>query len=316
MKAERIPTLTIVIVNWNAGQLLRDCISSIANTERKGFVLSEVVVVDNASTDNSLHGIELTSVPVRVVRNLDNRGFAAACNQGVNDDAGDYLLFLNPDTRLFADSLARPISFLEQAAQSSIGICGIRLVDEHGNCTTSAARFPTLRVMTGRILRLSKILPRLFPAHLLTAADLQQTGPVDQVIGAFFLIRKVTYFRCRGFDERFFLYFEEVDLSLRAKQAGYSSYFFSDASACHRGGGSSDQIKATRLFFSLRSRILYARKHYPATAFFVLVFLTMLELPLRLAQSTLRLSWSDMVNSIRAYRYLAADFFGRTRGSD
>lgn len=305
------PTLKIIIVNWNAGQQLRDCISSIALAKQDGFTLSDVVIVDNGSTDDSLVGIEQLGVTVRVIENSENRGFAAACNQGAVEAMGDYLVFLNPDTRLFEDSLTRPIDFMQSPSNSGIGICGIRLVDENGKASTSAARFPTLRVMAGKILGLTKLFHTAFPAHLMSSFDLRESDLVDQVIGAFFLIRKNVFDRCSGFDERFFVYFEEVDLSLRAKQLGYSSYFLSEVSAFHKGGGCSERVKAARLFYSLRSRILYAQKHYSWMEFVALILLTGLELPLRLVQGVARASWPDIRNTFAAYMQLVTYFVRR-----
>lgn len=306
------PNLTIIIVNWNAGSQLADAVSSI--TQYHHGLVSSVIIVDNASTDNSLVQVEaLQNLPFKlhIVRNTNNRGFGAACNQGAILAASEYLLFLNPDTRLFEDSLTKPIWFMQQPSNYGVGICGIRLVDEEGNASTSAARFPTLRIMAGKILGLTKFFPRVFPAHLRTSYDLHENGSVDQVIGAFFLIRKSVFERCSGFDERFFVYFEEVDLSLRAKQLGYSSYFLSEVAAFHKGGGCSERVKAARLFYSLRSRILYAQKHYSSMEFVVLVLLTGLELPLRLVQGVLRVSWSDINNTFAAYTHLVAYFVRR-----
>jgi len=114
-----------------------------------------------------------------------------------------------------------------------------------------------------------------------------------------------------GFDERFFVYFEEVDLSVRAKQLGYASYFLSEVSAFHKGGGCSEQVKAARLFYSLRSRIFYAQKHYSWMEFVALVLLTGLELPLRLVQGLMRVSWSDINNTFSAYTQLVTYFVRR-----
>lgn len=304
--------LRIVIVNWNAGSQLAEAVASIAHYHY-GLV-SSVIIVDNASTDDSLAQVEtLPNLPFQllIVRNADNRGFGAACNQGAALASSEYLLFLNPDTRLFENSLTVPLAFMQQPNNSGVGICGIRLVDEQGNVSTSAASFPTLRVMAGKILGLTKLFPSVFPAHLMTSSDLRENSSVDQVIGAFFLIRKNVFDRCGGFDERFFVYFEEVDLSLRAKQLGYSSYFLSEVSAFHKGGGCSERVKAARLFYSLRSRILYARKHYSWMAFVALVLLTGLELPLRLAQGVVRVSWSDIINTFTAYTQLVIYFVRR-----
>jgi len=301
--------IDIVIVNWNAGTQLLDAVTSVVQYHY-GLV-SSIVIVDNASTDDSLAQVEaLVNRPfqIQIVRNQANRGFGAACNQGAALATSEYLLFLNPDMRLFEDSLSKPIHFMQQPSNSGIGICGIKLVDEEGRASTSAARFPTLNVMAGQTLGLSKWIPGLFPAHLLTSDILKESGVVDQVIGAFFLIRKSVFVRCEGFDERFFVYFEEVDLALRVKKLGYSSYFFSDAAAFHKGGGCSDQIKATRLFYSLRSRILYAKKNYASIEYVGLILLTAIELPMRLAQGVIRTSWKDIHNTFIAYGQLLAFF--------
>lgn len=301
-------TLSIVIVNWNAGDQLCACIASIAQASSGLSRSCEVIVVDNASTDDSMRGIDQCGVSVRLIANTINRGFAAACNQGAREAHGDYLLFLNPDTRLFADSLTRPLEFLEHPGNAAIGICGIRLVDESGNTSTCAARFPSLRVLAGVILGLATPFPRMFPPHLMTPRELNESRVVDQVIGAFFLIRRDVFDRCDGFDERFFVYFEEVDLSLRAKHLGYASYFLSDVSAFHKGGGCSDQVKAARLFYSLRSRVQYAKKHYSAAELFGLALLMAIEFPLRLGRSVVRMSRDDLGNTLLAYRQLARHF--------
>ncbi len=115
-------SLDIVIVNWNTGGQLRACLASIAAAAQDGFVLNRVVVVDNGSKDGSAEGLQDFSVPLMVLRNRENRGFAAACNQGAQGSAADYLLFLNPDVRLYPDSLARPIRFMEEPVNARIGI--------------------------------------------------------------------------------------------------------------------------------------------------------------------------------------------------
>lgn len=305
--------VTIVIVNWNAGDQLADAIESIALCHAN--LIASVIIVDNASEDNSLSFANTVAAklpfPIHIICNKQNLGFAAACNQGAAQAKSEFILFLNPDTRLFTDSLTRTISFMLQAENVEIGICGIRLLDEQGSFSTSAARFPTLQVMAGKILGLNKLFPTKFPAHLMNLSDLSGSGYVDQVIGAFFLIRKKVFDQCNGFDERFFVYFEEVDLSLRAKQLGYSSYFLSDVSAFHKGGGCSDQVKTERLFYSLRSRMFYAQKHYSDLEFAALVLLTGIELPLRLVQAVSRKSWTGIKNTCAAYGYLITYFIRR-----
>lgn len=111
-------------------------------------------------------------------------------------------------------------------------------------------------------LGFDKLLPNIFPAHFMTEWDHLDSRVVDQVMGSFLLIRKDLFKRLNGFDERFFVYYEDADLSLRAKQNGYLSYYLSAASVYHKGGGVSEKVKAQRLFYNLRSKILYSRKHF------------------------------------------------------
>src|SRR5438874_11159951 len=122
-------SVDIVIVNWNAGEQLRQCLEAIAAAKRTEVELRRTVVVDNGSTDLSLEGIDRIRLPTRIVLNKTNRGFAAACNQGAKDSTADYLLFLNPDTRVQPNALAEPIDFMEREENRRIGILGIQLVD-------------------------------------------------------------------------------------------------------------------------------------------------------------------------------------------
>lgn len=302
--------IRIVIVNWNAGSQLLDCIRSIQDHENS--LVEDIVVVDNGSTDDSVFAIK-DLAGVTLIEAGKNLGFARACNLGAQGAKSEYLLFLNPDTRLFADSVIEPLNFMQQKRNSEIGICGVRLVDERGGFTTSAARFPTLRVMAGKILCLSSVMPKLFLRHQMSSVELSESCFVDQIIGAFFLIRKSVFDRCGGFDERFFVYFEEVDLSLRANHLGYSSYYLANVTAFHKGGGCSNRVKSTRLFYSLRSRIIYARKHYSRFEFAVLIVLTAIELPLRVTNGLFKFSLSDVSNTCLAYWNVSTNFLRNRR---
>jgi N-acetylglucosaminyl-diphospho-decaprenol L-rhamnosyltransferase len=297
------PSLDIVIVNWNTGPMLAECLHSIAEAHT-GVELRRVVVVDNASTDRSLEPAAAAALPLAIVLNADNRGFGAACNQGAAGATADYVLFLNPDTRIRPGTLAHTLAFMESPANRDVGICGIRLVDEEGRTSTAAARFPTLRVLVGESTRLSRLAPAIFPPHLLTARECHTTRDVDQVIGAFFLIRRALFETLGGFDERFFVYYEEVDLSLRAARAGFRSVYFAGAEAIHHGGLSSNQVKAARLFYSLRSRLLYVNKHLPAPSARLVQLITFgVEWPLRMAWAATR-GRESVRETIEGYRRL------------
>jgi len=257
-----VPTVSIIIVNWNSGGQLSSCLASIAATATDAYRIERVVVVDNASNDRSADSLQKQDLPLCLVRNATNRGFAAACNQAANGSQADYLLFLNPDTRLFPDSLTRPLSFMELPENQQIGIAGVQLVDDDGRVSRTCARLPTPGRFLTKMFGLDRALPDVFPSHFMTEWDHRGNRAVEQVIGAFFLVRRSLFDRLGGFDERFFVYFEEVDLSARARALGYGTFYLGDVQAYHRGGGVSEQVKDHRLFYSLRSRILYVYKHF------------------------------------------------------
>ena len=295
----------IIIVNWNAGVLLRDCLQSIEEARREGYEFGRVVIVDNASTDGSLDGLASAALPLQIVRNAENKGFAAACNQGAQGSHADYLLFLNPDTRLFADSLAKPLAFMEAAQNQAVGICGIQRIDARGEVSRSCARFPTPGMFYSKTFGLDKLFPGFFPSHFMGEWRHEESSAVDHVIGAFFFVRRRLFERLDGFDERFFVYLEDLDFSRRASLSGWGSYYLADAQAYHKGGGTSDQVKARRLFYSLRSRILYGYKHFSRGQATLLLLATLLLEPLsRLAHNALRGSFKDARETLGGYRML------------
>ena len=296
------PSLDIIIVNWNAGQQLRDCLESIVATNCKDLKLNQVVVVDNASTDGSVNNIQDIDLPLRLIHNQKNRGFAAACNQGAKNSQSDYLLFLNPDTRLFEDSLNKPIHFMAQPKNKNIGICGIQLVNDQGEVTRSCTRFPSLGVFLAKMLGFNRLVPHRFPSHFMIEWDHSDSREVNQIIGAFFLMRCSIFKSLDGFDERFFVYLEDLDFSYRSHCVGWQSFYLTEGQAYHKGGGTSEQIKATRLFYSLRSRIKYGYKHFGVGAGIVLMLATLLIEPIsRLVLAVSGGKFSQIKETLQAY---------------
>ncbi len=292
--------LTIIIVNWNAGGQLRVCLESV---RRFGASWVErTVVVDNGSTDGSEAGIE--SLPgVTLIRSRVNLGFAAACNLGARNAPSEYLLFLNPDAELHLNTLSRALGFMADPAHSKVGICGVRLLDEAGHVSRSCARFPSVRHFVLHAMGLDRLAPGL--GYLMQDWDHLQTRQVDHVIGAFYLVRSEVFKALQGFDERFFVYLEDLDFSLRAQQAGWDSYFLADAQAFHAGGGTSKQVRARRLFYVLRSRLLYAFKHFSRSgATGVTLATVMLEPWARTVWFLVRRSWSGVKETWWAYGML------------
>lgn len=290
----------VVIVNWNSGAQLRECLRSFAAVANDG-IAARVTVVDNASTDGSCERLE-APVPIDLIRNADNRGFGAACNQGAAGSDAEFLLFLNPDTRLMAGSLAGPVSYLR--SNTGVGIAGIQLMDTDGHVTRNTARRPTPWSMAGNSVGLDRILPSVFPPHFVTEWAHDETRPVDQVMGAFFFVRRSVFEALGGFDERFFVYYEDLDFSMRARDRGWSSVFLATAQAFHRGQGTTEGATARRTFYFCRSRILYARKHFGGLGAFAVTIATLALEPIarlaaapRSAGSTLRafaMLWRDL----------------------
>jgi hypothetical protein len=296
--------LDIVIVNWNTGPQLRDCLQSISLASPASVLrLRQCVVVDNASVDGSADGLEGLPLPITVIKNHENKGFAYACNQGAELGAAGYLLFLNPDIRLFPDSLTKALLFLQKAQSRRVGILGIQLVDHNGVVQRNVSRFLTPKSLFYQMLGLDRLWPRHFPPHFRTDWDHQESREVDQVPGAFYLVRRKVFEELKGFDERFFMYFEDLDFAYWAKQAGWKSYYLADARAFHYGGGASDQVKAKRLSYVLNSRVLYVAKHFGVpSALRILMASLLVEFWVRLGWSLANLSGQNFMEALRAYR--------------
>lgn len=293
-------SLSIIIVNWNAGQQLRDCILSIQKFGAP-YVM-QTIVVDNGSTDGSENAIK--DIPgVTLMLAGENIGFGKACNLGAQHAQSDYLLFLNPDAALYKDTLATTLAFMERSENAKVGICGVRLVNENGHIARSCARFPTALGFVAMTMGLDRIVPKL--GHIMSEWDHASTRQVSHVIGAFFLVRRNVFEVLQGFDEAFFVYLEDLDFSYRANQLGWASVYFSEAQAYHAGGGTSRQVKAKRLFYSIRSRILYAFKHFnPASATAVLLATSFIEPVSRSMLAIGQHSWTSLKETWVAYGML------------
>ena len=296
--------LSIIIVNWNSRSQLAEVVTSIGQHHHD--LVSAVIIVDNASTDDSLDRVEaLTSLPLnlRIIRSSKNLGFGCACNIGARKADSEYMLFLNPDAAVHADTLPKALAYMQDTANAKVGICGVQLLDEVSGVSRSCARFPSATGFAVHAVGLDRFLPRL--GHFMAEWDHSQTRVVDHVIGAFFLVRRSVFDSLQGFDERFFVYLEDLDFSYRARKAGWHSVYLANIQAFHAGGGTSNQVKARRLFYSLRSRLLYAFKHFSwMGAIGVLLATLLLEPVSRSALALFRRSWSGFKETWVAYGML------------
>lgn len=292
--------IDVVIVNWNAGIQLKACVESLFRYSCG--VLGNVIVVDNGSTDDSIK--MLTSDQRLLIVQLDqNKGFASGCNAGAKLATAPYVLFLNPDAAVYENTLGQVYEFMQLPEHAQIGICGVRLMDENGEVARSCSRFPAASRTLAQSIGLDKLVP-------ISGAPMSEwhhldSREVDQVIGAFFLVRRDLFVQLDGFDERFFVYYEEVDFAYRAKLVGFSSFYFSEAAAFHLGGGVSNQVKARRLFYTLRSRLVYAKKHFSLPAFVLTSVVTLFVEPVsRLLLATARRSGSTLIETLAGYQML------------
>jgi N-acetylglucosaminyl-diphospho-decaprenol L-rhamnosyltransferase len=286
------PNVDIVIVNWNSRSLLRECLADLDQStiaERLG-----VIIIDNASTDGSADGLVAHRVRLDLVLNSENRGFAAACNQGAARGRAPFVLFLNPDVRVDPDTVAGAARHLDDPVNCAVGILGVQLLDPEGRVQASCARAPTAASLLLQTVFLDRICPGLVPRHFLSEWDHGDTRPVDQVMGAFLMIRRALFDRLGGFDERFFLYYEDVDLCLSARQAGWAVVHYAGARAIHEGGGTTAAIKDRRLFHLASSRVVYTAKRHGRMATIMLVILILcFEMPIRWLHATVARSPSE-----------------------
>lgn len=303
--------VSVVIVNWNAGDLLRACVHSVMTAcNTQGLV--EIIIVDNGSTDSS--ALALQGTPgVTVVRNETNEGFARACNQGAAAAGGRYLLFLNPDCELRGDAITPCIRELE-SGDLSLAAVTVRLVDEQNHTWRSCQRFPDFVTLLSILSGAGRAIPWLPRDHFMSEWAHDCDRDVDNIIGAFYFIRRDVFERLGGFDERFFVYWEDVDLSRRVHDAGMRIRFLSEPTVFHLGGGTTDKVKALRMFFTTRSRVLYAFKHLPRWQAWCHALLTAtLEPAVRLAERAVRGKWADAREVLRAFGMFYRDIPGMAR---
>ena len=259
--------ISVVIVSYNVRDILRQCLQTLF--ERSKDVAMEVFVVDNASADASAEMVREEFPQVRLLANSRNLGFAAANNQAFALAEGEYVLLLNPDAFVHAGALQKAQNFMEQTPEC--GICGGRVLDPSGNLMPSARRFPGFFSRLFTLSGLSSRYPEssLFNRHDFGGFAHDRIMEVDWVPGTFTLFRKKLLDDLHGFDERFFIYYEETDLCRRAKKAGWKVFFIPDAEVEHIGGASSktredqqfNEAAAQIGLFSLRSACLYYYKY-------------------------------------------------------
>lgn len=306
--------VSIIIVNWNTKNILRDCLRSVY--EQAGDVDYEVIVVDNASTDGSLDMIKSDFERVVLLENAQNKGFATANNQGMEIAKGRYVLLLNSDTVVLDGAIAKTVSFAD--AHPRAGVTGCRVLNADRTLQPTCFMFPSILNMFLSSTYLYKFFPRsrFFGRERMTWWDRSDVRQVDVVTGCFMLVRREAIDQVGVMDERFFMYAEETDWCYRFREEGWDVTFTPAGQIIHLGGQSTAK-KPVAMIVQLRLSILkFIRKHSGRFAQVSARFLTALffavRLPIWFARVFSLRQRSEAVVKMRAYSIgIASALFGR-----
>ena len=276
--------LSIIIINWNTVNLLIQCLESIPDPSCDSWQNDlEVLVVDNASTDNSVQHVRERFPWVKLIENNENVGFARANNQAIHQSTGKYILLLNPDTEVKPDALKNLLSFVDEFPE--VGAVGPQILNPDGSLQISCYPVPTLKRELWRLLHLDAIRP--YGVYQMHKWPLDQVRSVDVLLGACLLLRREVLEQVGLLDDNYFMYSEEVDLCFRVQKAGWQICWVPDAQIVHYGGQSTQQI-ATEMFLQLyKGKLQYFRKNHSRLAGIVYKFILLIAALGRLALTPL-----------------------------
>ncbi|MFA8343608.1 MAG: glycosyltransferase family 2 protein [Rhodothermaceae bacterium] len=257
--------LSTIIVNYNTHQLLDACLSSLF--EYNTSLSIEVIVIDNNSQESGFDEIVSKFKDLVIIKNKSNLGFGKANNQGIEIAKGKYILLLNSDTYFTEDTLSKVHKYLETKNEKII--LGCRLLNADSTLQHSVSDFPGFRESFMSNFFLYKVFPKkkFFNKYHLMNKELNSVSEVDIVTGAF-MIGKTEFFKeLKGFDERFFFYFEEIDLCYRVKQNGGKIVYFPETEIYHVGGGSANSYSFFKYSNQSISTIKFYQKHFKGLKF-------------------------------------------------
>ena len=294
--------LAIIIVNYNTSNLLRNCLNSIYQSQ--GDLSYTVVVVDNASPDDSAAMVRTEFRQAKLIGSQVNGGFAYANNLGLRHvgfgevgssqlEAPRYALLLNPDTVLSPTTLAQMVAFMD--ARPEVGAAGPKLVLPDGSLDLACRRsFPTPEVSFYRMVGLSKLWShsRLFGRYNMTYVDPDQLTEVDSVVGAFMLVRREAITQAGLLDETYFMYGEDLDWSYQIKANGWKIFYNPAVTVTHvKRAASRHSLKAQVEFY--RAMDIFYRKHYAASTPFWLHSLVVLGINIPWLLYRLKYRWQN-----------------------
>lgn len=251
--------VSIVTVTWNSAQFIEEQLRSVLASEG---VTCEVLVVDNASPDATVSVIEQKFPQVTLIQNAENRGFSAANNQAIARATGRYVVLLNPDMRVQPDTMAKMVAHMD--AHPEIGVLGPHLVDAQGATLPHVRRFPRVSDQAALLLKIPHVFPAVLSGYLRTDFAYMQDAYVDSVRGSCFMIRRAVIEKLGGLDERYFIWFEEVDYCKQVIAAGWKVGYTAAATCVDYVGRSFALVSGYRKqrFFTT-SMVQYFRKWHP-----------------------------------------------------
>jgi GT2 family glycosyltransferase len=296
--------IDIVVVNYKSASHTVKCAHAASRVAQQDGLSVQIYIVNNGDDDQDVKG-RLSDIPeAQVIDPATNIGFGAACNAAAARGQAPYILFLNPDASVESGALKALTGFLALPGNGHYGIVGPEMRNAHGDVVPSCSRLPRLADLVLRTAGLHHLFrKRGYP--YLSLADHAQSRPVGQVMGAALMIRRSVFDALNGFDERYFLYYEDVDLSLRAKRNGADSYYLKDARATHEGRVSSSQDSGLALALHIRSRLTFARRHFGRRGWLVIWFTcVVIECPVRMLQAVVGAGALPFVAVLRAYTLL------------
>ncbi|HNX10732.1 MAG TPA: glycosyltransferase family 2 protein [bacterium] len=254
--------LSIIIVSYNVKEKLRQNLAALYNSQ--GDFSFEVIVVDNDSQDGSAAMVQNEFPQVRLIANSENFGFSKANNQAIKIAQGNYILLLNPDMQLFPETLINMLSWGKENQQAVV-FSG-RLIDIVGENIPHVRRFPKWRDQLAIVLKLPHLFPKITNKYLLAKFDYSRAQKVDSVRGSFFFINRQTWQKISGsnlplLDERYFIWFEEVDFCRQVYQKGGEVWYTPQGKALDYVGQSFSQVKTVRKQqYFRRSQLRYFAK--------------------------------------------------------
>lgn len=260
--------LSLVVVQFGGVELLRACLASLPAA--CSTISHEVIVVDNASPDDSVAMVRREFPHVRMIANATNAGFTRANNQGIAIARGRHVCLLNNDTEAHAGAFDAAVAYLD--ANADIGALGLRLLNTDGTRQASCRRFPGL---LQSLFNRTSLMTRLFPnnpfstGYLMTDLDDDAPHDVDWVSGACLLVRREVLAKIGGLDERFFMYSEDVDFCLRVWRGGWRVTFYQGGVVTHHSGASSNRMPYYPIVARHRSMWVFYKKHYSRELLFL-----------------------------------------------